>query len=127
MIPEDRALLEQHIKGIEVLIAGGPYQFSQVPHDESRWIDGAANDEMNTISGGWFLRPKPQPRVLPWTMETCPVGKEVIHKSTRNRYQIIAATDCEALIWTERVAYTYLLAYYVMADDSPCGTVEAGA
>lgn len=88
------------------------------------------NGETNgKLYGGlrWILKdePKPDPKVIPWTRETCPVGKVVVDKDGA-RCQIHEACLLHMLYGNGRTCfYTYALGSMKMDDGSPCGTVQA--
>lgn len=68
-------------------------------------------------------RIKPEPKVVPWTLETCPVGELVISKFGSARYVILAAhIDGTCKVATGWISFETMLKDFTLEDGSPCGT-----
>lgn len=132
MSPDDRALLEQHIKGIQTALDGLPWQYASLPEDEASWNNQGNNcTATGRVRGGFFLRPKPKPRVLPWTRGNNLEGRTVTRKDDPSAsLEIIDSGSHYVILVTPvgRMIFSYeeMLAGFVMRDGSPCGTAETG-
>jgi hypothetical protein len=73
--------------------------------------------------GGCDYRIKPNPTVIPWTMETAPVGKIVRRNAVRYIIMKADATFASVAHYLE-LPYEVLLKEWTMDDGSPCGTVQ---
>jgi hypothetical protein len=106
------SVMMAHYRGEEVACAH-KFRGNFHPIKEPAW-DWASCD----------YRIKPKPTVVPWTFNTCPVGKVVTHTAAGYRALIVAACQSHADIGQDgERSYDDLLSLYNI-DGSPCGTVQ---
>lgn len=98
--------------------------------DECRWRDKPDDTWMRTPhndkqGGGLVYRRRiepPEPKYIPWTRETCPVGA-VVRTHTGDRTIIDGAySDVARLSLNLFVHYENLFLHYTMDNGKPCGT-----
>ena len=109
---------KQYIPAIEAL-ADGELQRLHI----ATWLD--------TETADFSMRPdcyrrKPKPTVIPWTLETCPVGAVVKNKSKGHRCMLnFADVSSAAVTHYGAVSYQLLLADFTMDNGQPCGVVQS--
>lgn len=70
-------------------------------------------------------RPKPGPRLRPWTRAEVPLGAEVIHNRTGQRSLIIGISgDLHILLCEHKLRAEDLLRDWLLLNGDPCGAAE---
>ena len=70
------------------------------------------------------LRIKSEPRYVPWTFETCPVGTVIVKKPGDARGVIINSGPGGAYVFGAGFGYQKLFDECTLLDGTPCGVVE---
>ena len=66
----------------------------------------------------------PKPTYIPWTFETCPIGRHVVCLDARQKGIITGASDDGVRIGASVYSYNQLLANWQHLNGIPCGTVQ---
>ena len=67
---------------------------------------------------------KPQPIIIPWTIDTCPL-REIIIGSVDNRKRLlIEANDKGCWAGSDYFSYVEILKLFTKLDGTPCGTIS---
>ena len=106
--------LIQYRDAIDAHLAGKPVQDS---NDGVAWYQ---------VIPGWtalYYRPAPEPKVIPWTRETCPPLRdiEIVGKVNGIRWTISCATINHAYVRNTAYLWSELLENFTFPDGSPCG------
>ena len=95
--------------------------------DSQPWLnmrEPVFNDQLDRY------RIKPTPKLIPWTMATCPVGAQVKHHGLKAGIHLITTARIDsALVGTTWISYNSFVPNYYWkfpqeTEWKPCGTLE---
>lgn len=102
---------------------------SQKSRPAKWWRDNGVNsfteETPHRIYAYKLAEKKPEKKVIPWTLETCPpLPFEVKCKRTGNRYSLVAFAkgDNICIAGESWSSGAYILEHFTKGDNSPCGT-----
>lgn len=115
--------LENNIAALRAAHAGKPIQCRQLNAISPEWVDLLVKPSFRMDV--WKYRPKPEPKLRPWTRDEVPLGKVIVSKLTRSRFLLLAVESSGRCIRTINGYDTpeEMLEYGEMEDGGPCGVI----
>lgn len=112
----------QYIPLIEAL-ADGELEFNNHMLHSPNWLHCIQSDFSSPPE---YYRRKPKPTVVPWTLDTCPVGAVVKSRITGSRMTILLAErEGITMIPLGRVSYECMFTEYTVDNGAACGVVQS--
>jgi hypothetical protein len=114
------------LKFVPILQAYGEGKVIQFrPKGATEWADPDYKEaEWSMTHSADCYRIKPEPRYVPWTFETCPVGTVIVKKSGDARGVIINSGPGGTYVFGAGFGYQKLFDECTLLDGTPCGVVE---
>jgi hypothetical protein len=110
--------IEQNAAAYIAAKSGKPWEFFTLLSETWKTNDDLPIEQ--SLLNGWLCRPAPN--IIPWTLETRPLGAVMFKsKQTGSEYSITAWYDDRVSLGGCGYKYSELLELFTLQDGSPCG------